>query len=484
MKTYEDLAGASGRRVFYRAERFRARDVFTRFPPRVTIDGKPYTLENLSMSGLAVSARRDGEPCNAGKDVSVVLEGQNGPLFTAIGHLNRVEARNIDTLVAVSFKGSVLDIRGLVNRHNEALMARELNGGLSHALELVPADYRRLCADVVHLLRAYKNTLSRFETLSAREGETADPERIDAVYAMAEERILPEWRRLWREGNEMTLPMMAAPDVLQAVKRFTEQVITPELLAGPIWNRCYRKPLGYPGDYLMMNYVYEWQPKGANIHEKLLHRLGLDVLECVATRMAMAQKSIADVVAGGANTGRPARITSLGCGPAQEMVNYLMLRRLPRAVDVTLVDQDHRALDFAYGRIYPEIARLNDGSSVRCLEVSFIELMKGSGGVVTLPPQDMIYTLGLVDYLSHRRAAQLVAALYGNLAPGGKLMVGNAAEVPLGGRWSSEFICDWSMVFRTERDMAELAAAVPGARWELRSDPTGRIHMLYFQRPA
>jgi hypothetical protein len=363
-------------------------------------------------------------------------------------------------------------------------MAKELNGGVSHALDLVPADYRRLCADVVHLVRSYRSTLSRFENLSSRDGETADPERIEAVYAMAEERILPEWRRLWREANEQTLSMMGAPDVLQAVKRFTEQVVTPELVAGPIWNRCYRKPLGYPGDYLMMNYVYEWQPRGATIYEKLLHRLGLDVLECVATRMTMAQKSIAEVVAAGAASGRPARITSLGCGPAQEMVNYLMLRRLPRAVDVTLVDQDHRALDFAYGRIFPEVTRLNDGSAVRCLEVSFIELMKGSGGIVSLPPQDMIYTLGLVDYLGQRRATQLLSALYANLAPGGRLLVGNAAEVPMGGRWSSEFLCDWSMVFRTERDMAELAAAVAGASWDLRADSTGRIHMLYFTRPA
>lgn len=484
MRTYESLTGATGREIFYRAERFRARDVFTRLPPRLLIDGNSCAIENLSMSGIAASVPRADAPAFCpGKDVTVVLEGKTGPLFSAIGRLSRVENRAVDTLIAISFSGSALDIAGLMHRHNQTLIAQELNGGVSHALDLVPTDYRRLAADVVHLLRAYRSTLAKFETLSRRDGETADPERVESLYAMAEERILPEWRRLWREGNELTLPMMEQPEVLAATKRFSEQVLTPEFQAGPIWNRCYRKPLGYPGDYMMMNYVYEWLPRGATVYERILHRLGLDVLECVATRMSMTQQVIADVAAAGASSGRPARITSLGCGPAQEIVNYVMLRRLPRAIDVTLVDQDHRALDFAYGRIYPEIVRHGDGSHVRCLEVSFLELMKGSGAIVTLPPQDLIYTVGLVDYLNHRRARQLVQALFANLAPGGRLVVGNAAEVPLGGRWSSEFICDWSMVFRTEREMAELASAVPGAHWDLRPDSTGRIHMLSLSRP-
>jgi extracellular factor (EF) 3-hydroxypalmitic acid methyl ester biosynthesis protein len=255
-------------------------------------------------------------------------------------------------------------------------------------------------------------------------------------------------------------------------------------MGGPIWNRSYRKPFGYPGDFQMMNYVYEWLPRGATVYEKLLHRLGLDVLECVASRMVMAQHAIAGVVASGAGSSRPARVLSLGCGPAQEIVNYLALKRLPRAIDITLVDQDHQALDYAYGRVYPEILRLDNGSNVRCLEVSFIELMKASGAVIDLPPQDLIYTVGLVDYLSQKRAMQLARVLYDRLQPGGQLVIGNVAEVPLGGRWSSEFIFDWSMFFRTEQDMVEIAAAVPDARSEIRPDSTGRIHMLYLTKPA
>jgi hypothetical protein len=86
-------------------------------------------------------------------------------------------------------------------------------------------------------------------------------------------------------------------------------------MAGAVWERSYRKPLGYPGDFAMMNYVYEWQPRGETIYERLVHRIGLDVAECIGTRMVMVQEAIAETIA--ARPGAvPERILSLGCGPA------------------------------------------------------------------------------------------------------------------------------------------------------------------------
>lgn len=485
MRTYEELSGASGRRAFYRAERFAARDVFPRYVPRVLIGGTTFNLENLSMSGLAASASRAGSPAllERGQDIGVVLQGEGGPLFSGSATLHRVDTRANDMLVALSFKGASLDIPALVNRHNETLVQRELNGGLSHALELVPTEYRRFCADVLHLLRAYRNTLGRFENMSQGEAEGAGHARTDTIYHAAEERLLREWHTLWLEGNALVRPLLDKPEALAAVKAFTEQVLTPEFMGGAIWNRSYSKPLGYPGDFQMMNYVYQWQSRGNNVYERLLHRVGLDVAECIATRMVMVQHEIASVVAGGAGSGVPARVLSLGCGPAQEVLNYLEIKSLPRDIDVTLVDQDHDALDYAYQRVFPQTIRHGGASRLNCLQVSFIELMKAGEIFETLPAQDLIYTVGLVDYLSIRRIQRLVASLYRKLAPGGRLVVGNMADVPGSNFWPMECLCDWSLHYRTEAQMLEMAATLPsGAHAEIRPDPTGRVFMLYITK--
>lgn len=484
MKTYESLAGGTGKEIFYRAERFRARDLFPRDTPRVVIAGRPYQLENLSISGLAASAAPGGSGLDfPGAEVDIALEGDAGTLFQGRGYLRRVEDRTLDTLVAVSFKGTSLDIPVLLNRYSEILVRRELNGGLSHALELVPAEYRRFSADVLHLLRAYRSTLSNFENLARREGDVPDPDRIQTIYAAAEDRLLPEWRRLWHEGNAIVRPLMGAPHALAAVKAFTEQVLTPEFMGGPIWNRSYRKPLGYPGDFQMMNYVYEWQMRGATIYERLLHRIGLDVAECIATRMVMVQQAVARTVAERAKEGRPLRVLSLGCGSAQEIFNYFSARRLPGPVSVTLVDQDRDALNYAYRRIYPLSVRHDDGSDVNCLQVSFIDLMKAGRVFASLPAQDIIYTVGLVDYLTMKRVQGLVRSLYDKLAPGGLLIVGNMAEGPGSNMWPMEFLCDWTLHYRTEPQMFEMAAGLPGASIEMRPDPTGRVFMVYITKP-
>ena len=45
-----------------------------------------------------------------------------------------------------------------------------------------------------------------------------------------------------------------------------------------------------------MNYVYDWQREGADVYAQLMHRIGLDVAECIGTRMHVVRKVIGDVI--------------------------------------------------------------------------------------------------------------------------------------------------------------------------------------------
>jgi hypothetical protein len=293
--------------------------------------------------------------------------------------------------------------------------------------------------------------------------------------------VLPRWRSLWHQANELVAPLMSDPAALRATKHFTELVLTPEFMPGAIWRRSYEEPLGYPGDFQIMRMVYDWGRGGERLFEKLMHRVGLEVAECIATRMVMMRKIIADTVL---QDGRgPARIASLGCGPAREVADYLKLRELPRSAQFTLIDQDHDALSAAYEQTLPDVMRLRGKASVNCLHTSFLQLMKADGIFGRLPPHDFIYTVGLVDYLSQRRGKTLASALYANLAPGGTLIIGNMHETPKGNLWPMEFVCDWNIVYRNEAEMADLAAHLPGAAISTGLDPTGRVCLVTARKP-
>ena len=124
--------------------------------------------------------------------------------------------------------------------------------------------------------------------------------------------------------------------------------------------------------------------------------------------------------------------------------------------ELTLIDQDHDALSHAYEQTLPEVMRLRGRASVNCLHTSFLQLMKADSVFSKL--QDLIYTVGLVDYLSQRRGKALASALYASLAPGGTLIIGNMFETPKGNLWPMEFVCDWNIVYRSEAEMTTNSA--------------------------
>src|SRR5690242_16511434 len=86
IKTYEQLAGAEGRRMFYRAERFAAASLFRQAIPDLLVDAAAYRLQDLSLSGLgAATAPGANDLCELGARVPVKLDLRGVALFEGMG---------------------------------------------------------------------------------------------------------------------------------------------------------------------------------------------------------------------------------------------------------------------------------------------------------------------------------------------------------------------------------------------------------------
>jgi SAM-dependent methyltransferase len=233
-----------------------------------------------------------------------------------------------------------------------------------------------------------------------------------------------------------------------------------------------------------MNQVYDWERRGGTVYEMLMHRLGLEVAECIKTRMEVVQERIAEVVFVEGRA-RPARIMSLGSGPAREVELFLKgVCNTDGRADFTLIDQEEDALRYASEKTYPQLLRLAGRYNLQCLNTSFTDILRGTSGLGTLPPQDMIYSVGLLDYLTDRRAAGLVRRLYDQLAPGGLLIIGNMNETKLSNLWPMEFITDWTLEYRDEAQMLRWAEKLEAsARWT-EVESTGRVRLLFVRKPG
>jgi len=479
---YENLKGASGKRIYYRAERVDPKHLFIGRGPDTLINGRPHRLLNLSMSGIAALDHTDSySDQDIGAVVPLELRVENVPLHEGHGEIVRVEHSYAGSRVALRLTDRYLNIQRLANQYKDYVVRRELVRGRNDQRALVSEDYKLLCTEALHLLRRYQLILSDWE--QQNDDAKKDPRHGRELLDLSTEQLVPKWRHLSETANTYIDDFIDDAERLEAAKEFTELVLTPEMQVGPIWRRAYEKSLGYPGDYRVMEYVYSWDDQGETLYGKLVHRLGLDSLDCVASRMNMIQHIIAQEVINAPGTGQVS-VTNLASGGAQEILNYVSQGHLMRSVRFNLVDQDYGALTHAYEQAFPHAIRHGGNAKLHCLHCSFTDLMKGGALSEGLTNQHLIYSVGLFDYLKTRRAEALLQTLYASLAPGGILVVGNLKIGPKAGRWAAEMICDWSMFYRTEAEMRSMARTVSSPGLQILTDRTDKIYLLCLRKNA
>jgi extracellular factor (EF) 3-hydroxypalmitic acid methyl ester biosynthesis protein len=246
-----------------------------------------------------------------------------------------------------------------------------------------------------------------------------------------------------------------APAPWRAASRYFHDRFGALIDLSPVAARCFRKPLGYAGDFEMMNMVYRNESLGDTLFGRSLSRVVLDSDAGQAVRHRV-QYLAGKIKAATARVGphRPARILSVAAGPAMELQQLLRtdpaLIRAGRA-DITLLDQDASALRHAREQITARAAQASAEITLRCLNTSIKAVIaQGLNG-----SYDLIYSAGLFDYLKDRTARAAGARLVEALAPDGHAVIGNFAHAnptrPL-----MELILDWPLHHRSASDLHQL----------------------------
>jgi len=480
MLAYEELKGSRGREMWFRAPRYEARRLFPHLPPRVRVRSSLHKLHNISLGGIAIVCSQGADDVPEVDEVVPLTLQQSGySIFESNARVARRENTVFGSKIAFSFVNGFVEFDKLLSRNVQAQIAMQSALLSGEANQLVPKEYRVFCADLLKMLGSYRHLLDENMALAKAFERDFD---FEGAYQACEARLIQHWRSLWRTGNDLVREFMGDRESLEAAKNFTEVVVTPEMRLGAIWDRSYAKPLGYPGDFEVMNQVYDWKREGANVYRMLMHRVGLEVAECIKTRMEVVRSAIADVVREKGNT-RAARILSLGSGPAREVETFLAHNGMHgRRAEFTLIDQEQAALNYALEKTYPHVLSAAGQARMQCLNMSFTDILRGTGALGSLPPQDLIYSVGLIDYLVDRRANSLVHRLYETLAPGGLLIIGNMNETNLSNLWPMEFITDWSLFYRSDAQMLAWTDGLAGKAWT-ETERTDRVRMLFVRKP-
>jgi hypothetical protein len=484
-KTYEELTGAIGRAMFFRPERRRVRDLLSReAAPTATIAGRSYALYDLSLSGLSFIDGERQPPFTSAEEVELSISVHGKQAFNGRGRVARVEAGSGGVRVAVALIGGIVDLPDLERLDEEARLERELADGANQAFARVPAEYAAVVARAQHFLAFYKKALDRHEArLRAQPG--GGKAEIDALVPRVAGALREPWAAIDRAASRAALGFLGDVATMRAAKAFTETVITPLILPAPMVRRAYEKPLGYPGDYQVMLHYYDNAFAGDSMFARVFHKFFVEhpLSNGVRTRKDLVVDLMArELERVGPRPGRPFFVTSLGAGPAREVVDFVAQRHdWPGEIVWRLIDQEEETLGVAYHAGRRALARTTSQATISCLNLSFAQLLQEPALLQSLPAQDFIYCCGLFDYLREERARVLLQVLADRLAPGGLLAVGNALW-PNEWMWSAEFVLDWTLIYRTRDEMARLAARLARVETEVIVEPGGAYYFLLLRK--
>ena len=239
----------------------------------------------------------------------------------------------------------------------------------------------------------------------------------------------------------------------------------PLVLVSPFAHRAFHKPLGYAGDYLMVDMMIRSPYEGDTLFAKIINLwlLGQSPAQAHRNRVVHLERKLIEETMRVKTAGRVAKIFNLGCGPAAEVQNFLEQYPIAKHASLTLVDFNQETLQHLQNKLNAISRRVPETASFRLVNKSVYQILKDSGR--SLPHSsnekyDYIYCAGLFDYLSDTVCKQLMNIFYEMLAPGGLLLATNATDVlndikPF--RYSMEYILDWYLNYRDKNRFATLA---------------------------
>jgi extracellular factor (EF) 3-hydroxypalmitic acid methyl ester biosynthesis protein len=362
---------------------------------------------------------------------------------------------------------------------------KDFLGAWQNSYRVLP-EFKAVVADIRSLLADFRIWVDRLElgARSSPSGERSERQReiIEELGPPAVRTIDALHERFEEIGRNLEEHMRGVHI------HFARQQLHPLLLCSPFAYRTYYKPLGYAGDYEMVNMILRDPYEGSSLFAKTVNAWFLDQLPARAHRNRinyLVTKLIGES-ARTAHAGRRTRVYNIGCGPASEIERFFQQSALANQTDFKLMDFNQETIQNT-SKALDTAKRINGRTPRIDFERKPVQsLLKDAARSVINSPSgqfDLIYCAGLFDYLSDRVCKQLLGIFYEWLAPEGLLVATNVNEA-LPFRNKLEFILDWNLIYRTGKQLASLAPdSVPADARVVLSDSTGVNVLIELRKP-
>ena len=436
--------------------------------------------ENVSLGGVCVRLHGAAERLDlVGVDdrfSGVHITLQSGEV---IGHCDAIvrhcRSDGGDLLVGLQLEGGVIDLPLLYEKQTRSRFAARCDEAEA------TADSAKIRPEFKAWVLDLRNYLERMRTFLDREEgalQTEDQFTYEQICAQYLAEVGPRIvERVHAASHSMAQVVGSLrEDEHIAHRAYAQLHLGSIFLSAPFIRRAHQKPLGYAGDYEMMNMLYRPSWEGSSLFAKVIN-------QCAASEVAaraninrisyLAEKLRGPLVRARDAGGPRVRVASIGAGPGREI--EVLLESDPSLgpyLDVMLLDQEPRAIAYGERRLAPIVART--GVQLCFVRESMRRLLCGGQVAQMIGERQIIYSAGLFDYLSDRSFAALLGTLYEALAGGGQLLIGNV-DVSNPTRYFMEYFAEWFLIHRSRTQLLDKARLLrpPPQTVRVESEPLG-----------
>ena len=391
------------------------------------------------------------------------IEGQTHALYRGRATLSALVASGGVTVCEATLAEPLMDVDLFHLQQPENHLLRDFHTFVSRWQKFykVSPEYKLAVADLHNFLQELRLWLDQVE-LAIRGLPSGDRREVERrLLNSLIEPVTPSLVALFErfEIAAATVPQ----DLLPVHFKFCRQQLHPLLLSSPFMYRIFAKPLGYAGDYEMVDMILREPAEGGSLFAKLLNIFILRQAPAEAHRNRVSHlvRTLVQEGQGLAQQGRGLRVFNIGCGPAGEVQQFLAEHHLSNRAQFTLLDSNDETLRYTGGVLQNLASKFNRTTPIKLIKKSVQQLLKESARPKTAGEQyDLIYSAGLFDYLNDRICTMLIRLAYDLLAPGGLLLLTNVdASNPI--RNIMEHVYEWHLIYRTAAQFGSLADGLP-----------------------
>jgi extracellular factor (EF) 3-hydroxypalmitic acid methyl ester biosynthesis protein len=244
-----------------------------------------------------------------------------------------------------------------------------------------------------------------------------------------------------------------------------------------IGNRARTKPNGFVGDYEMLIKLYDEKTPATGLGGYLdLCISDLPLARAVRTRLKGAREFLIGEISRRKGT---VRVLDVASGPCREYHDWP--RFTEQQVEVVAMDTDPQALDYVQTNVCPNVT---EGTTLKPVRYNALRTSVASATIRQFGKFDVIYSVGLCDYLTDEQLVRMFGAWKETLNEGGVMYVA-FKDCQRYDHTPYQWHLDWYFYQRTREEAVQLfaQAGIPENEMEITRDETGIIINFIYRSP-